>query len=116
MSTKAALPWYKVEHSWSDTSIYDAGQNPVFTSSIRDEATEDNQDELEAKQAEVIDFTITAVNHHDELRTRLYNLKNAVDCLSGVGELGVTYTVNDAWAKVDLAMKDASETLKKLIK
>jgi hypothetical protein len=51
-----------------------------------------------------------------ELRTRLYNLKSAVDCLSGVGELGVTYTVNDAWAKVDLAMKDASETLKKLIK
>jgi hypothetical protein len=104
MSTKAAhtpTPWEL--HSWD----------------------KENNDWMLVKGDNIVASHITLIdamyiressNHHDELRTRLYNLKNAVDCLSGVGEPGVTYTVNDAWAKVDLAMKDAHETLKKFIK
>lgn len=107
MSTKAALPWHKVEHSWSDTSIYDADQNPVFTSSIRDDATEDNQEELEAKQREVIDFTLTAVNHHQELITRLYNLVNEIE----------SHFAGDPSHRGALSLRvtEARETLKKVI-
>lgn len=40
-------PWEIVEHNWSDTSIYDADDQLICTLSIRDDATEENQEQLE---------------------------------------------------------------------
>ena len=40
------MNWTFVEHSWSDTSIYD-GDERIALISIRDRATESNQEELE---------------------------------------------------------------------
>ncbi len=46
----AAGPWEIVEHSWSDTGIY-AGGARIALLSIEDYATEENQEQLEAKMA-----------------------------------------------------------------
>lgn len=43
-------PWVVVEHSWSDTSIF-SSRNHVALLSIANQATEENQDELECGMA-----------------------------------------------------------------
>lgn len=43
-------PWAHVKHSWADVGIY-AGSTQIALLSIEREATEENQDELEARQA-----------------------------------------------------------------
>lgn len=40
-------PWQKFEHSWDSTSIADSDGNIICSLSIYDEATEENQQELE---------------------------------------------------------------------
>jgi len=39
--------WEVIEHSWSDTSIYDEAKNVICTKSIYDECTEETQEEVE---------------------------------------------------------------------
>ncbi len=48
--TKKSKPesWKMVEHSWSDTSIYTVDDKYICTLSIKNEATEANQEKLEA--------------------------------------------------------------------
>lgn len=41
-------PWEVIEHSWSDTSLV-SGDKTIATISIYDEATEENQEELESE-------------------------------------------------------------------
>jgi hypothetical protein len=43
----STTPWQKLEHSWDSTSIADSDGNIICSLSIDDEATEDNQQELE---------------------------------------------------------------------
>jgi len=119
MSTKAAhipaetpLPW---ERNEGDIFIEEPMKQLLMVRGWGWMSKEYGEKRAEEIQDKILDFTLTAVNHHQELLTRLYNLKNAVYCLKGVGEPGVSYTVNDAWAKIDLAIIDADETLKKLI-
>jgi hypothetical protein len=45
----SSTPWRKFEHSWDSTSIADSNGNIICSLSIYDEATEENQQELEAK-------------------------------------------------------------------
>lgn len=52
------------------------------------------------------DLIVTAVNHHQELITRLYNLVNAVE---------TTMSLLNCSAEVNMATHEARETLKKLI-
>lgn len=54
-------------------------------------------------------FIETAVNHHQELVTRLYNLVNAVNNLTGSFDASTT-------PAVDFALTEARETLSKIIK
>ena len=53
--------WTYVEHNWSDTSVY-VDDKYVFTMSIKDEATEETQEELEKEQSEMIKFIVAACN------------------------------------------------------
>lgn len=39
--------WEVIEHSWSDTSIYNQDNETICTLSISDLATEENQEDLE---------------------------------------------------------------------
>lgn len=48
MSKFKNIKWEVIEHSWSDTSIYDQDGNVICTKSIYDEASEETQDELES--------------------------------------------------------------------
>lgn len=93
-----------VLHKWEDTGANHWNEKPG-------ETYREISDEEAAANSELV---FLAVNNHQELLTRLYNLVNAVDCLGGIGEPGVTYTVNDAWAKIDFAMTEARELIKKL--
>jgi hypothetical protein len=45
----SSTPWRKFEHSWDSTSIADSNGNIICSLSIYDEATEENQQELEAQ-------------------------------------------------------------------
>lgn len=50
-------PWPKIKlvgHSWSDSSIYTEGNKYLCGSSIEGDATEDNQEELEAEQTKIL--------------------------------------------------------------
>lgn len=59
---------------------------------------------------------VTAVNHHQELITRLYNLKNTIDIMRGNtnGECPGAVSVA-AWRDLEVYAHDAEETLKKVI-
>lgn len=56
------------------------------------------------------DLIITAVNHHHELITRLYNLKNVIEVMMSVN--GDDSQVPDT---IKLRLDEANETLKKVI-
>lgn len=113
-------PWFKYQQ-WPDRfsiGAYRRGSLCIDIGAMipRDVVTASGDESVSEEEALAnVDIAITAVNHHQDLITRLDNLVNAVYCLSGVGEPGVSYTVNDAWAKVDLAVSEARETLKKVI-
>lgn len=81
--------WKIIEHSWSDTSIRDAEGNKVCTLSIYNEATEENQAELEGLMGRRARLLRAAPELEDVLRTmcdeyrRLNGLDGAFDeCLT----------------------------------
>ena len=51
MSRAKNTPWVAIEHSWSDTSICDGAGKVVASLTIRYDASEENQAELEAEMA-----------------------------------------------------------------
>lgn len=58
---KATSAWTIVEHSQSDTSIYDQNNRLICTKSIDDEdCTEDNQEELEAEVSKDFNLIVCA--------------------------------------------------------
>lgn len=59
MSKFENVKWEVIEHSWSDTSIYDQDGNVICTKSIYDEATEETQDQLESEVSD--NFNLIAV-------------------------------------------------------
>lgn len=62
--------WKIVEHSWSDTSIYDENNRLVCTKSIDDEdCTEENQEELEAEVSKDFNLIVCANEMLDMLKT-----------------------------------------------
>lgn len=75
MVERSPLPWHSVENSWQYTTVYDANDNHIFRHDLEDwSVTEDNQDELEAEQARLVNFIVKAVNSHDALVSHLRRL------------------------------------------
>ena len=62
------LPWKHVGHSWEEDSIYDARGKVVCRFDLNDlgEVTEENQEEMEAKQKKRIQFILDVVNKEYE--------------------------------------------------
>jgi hypothetical protein len=67
-------PWRKFEHSWHSTSIADSNGNIICSLSIYDEATEENQQELETQ----MDANANLIKAAPEL---LENLNVILECL-----------------------------------
>jgi len=62
--------WKIVEHSWSDTSIYDRDGRLICTKSIDDEdCTEENQEELESEVQKDFNLIVCAPEMLDMLKT-----------------------------------------------
>lgn len=108
MSTKAVhtdLPWScQIAGSSEGKEYFEiSGMNTIYwVAKVRYQFTGNSatQEELSNGKANA-DLIITAVNHHQELLTRLYDLKNAVE--SADAEM------------VILRLAQTDETLKKLI-
>lgn len=67
MDTKhTPTPWHSISHSWAHTSII-ADASTIALLDIEDEATEDNQEELEALKVANAEFIVRACNAHDQL-------------------------------------------------
>ena len=61
--------WEIVEHSWSDTSIYDQDGRLICTKSIDDEETnEENQDEREEEVSKDFNLIVLAPEMRDLLK------------------------------------------------
>jgi len=70
--TETPLPWHSVKNSWQYTTIYDANSNHVCRFDLEDwPVTEENQDELEKRQAELVALIVEAVNSHEALKARI---------------------------------------------
>jgi hypothetical protein len=67
--------WKKCEHSWSDTSIYDEDGRQVCTKSIRDEATETTQDELDKQVQKDFDLISAAPDLLEALKLALPHIE-----------------------------------------
>ena len=106
MSTKAAhtpTPWRLiVERDISRTVI-----SPVNSNEICLFSTGSFSDDVEQANAE---FTMTAVNHHQELITRLHNLVNVVDAI-----LPGYHNPSGVMDPIFFCAAEARETLKKVI-
>jgi hypothetical protein len=109
MSTKAAhtpTPWFKYQQYTDRFSIgaYRRGSLCIDIGTMipKEIITASGDDSISEEEALAnVDIVITAVNHHQELITRLSNLVNAVDCnIKGF----------------DFCLDEARETLKKFIK
>lgn len=74
-------PWEVIEHSWSDSSIYDSNGKCILTVSIYNDATEENQEDLEDEMADKLNAIIHAVNNHDRLVVALEELINGTNIL-----------------------------------
>ena len=98
------MSWEIVEHSWSDTSIYNVETGrQICTKSIDDEeCTEENQDELEEQTSEDFKLIVLAPKMRHILN-KLYNQGSfhsedfrtvadllAIDSIKGI-------TINDLW-------------------
>lgn len=105
MSTKAAhtpLPWTITDVGHTNEITGELGQGVKYTLGY---VLFNGSFDLKRANAELI---TNAVNHHQELLTRLYNLRNTIDAAA----------IRDNTilpADVMAAMKDADETLKKVI-
>jgi len=78
----SAENWVIVDHSWAETSIYDDSGDVVCTLSIRDEATEETQYELEVlmgKRARLIAAAPELLAALKELLSSDENIANASD-------------------------------------
>ena len=66
--TELKTPYRIVEHSWEETSIYNANGNRVCLFNINDfgNVTEENQDELEDAMGKEIDAIVHALNNYKE--------------------------------------------------
>lgn len=71
----STTPWQKFEHSWDSTSIADSDGNIICSLSIYDEATEDNQQELE----EQMDADANLIAAAPELLEALRNFVSVCD-------------------------------------
>ena len=107
MSTKAAhtdLPWYSMIAGTSEGKEYFeiSGTNSIYwVAKVRYQFAGNSSTEQELANGRAnADLIITAVNHHQELITRLYNLVNAFEC-----------NIKAA----DLRIEEARETLKKVM-
>lgn len=65
--------WDVFEHSWSDTSIL-CGDKTICTQSIFDEATEENQDELETE----VQYNFQLISKAPELLEYIIDLYNDI--------------------------------------
>lgn len=66
------LPWHSFDNSWQHTTISDANDVPVVCFDLEDWAvTEETQDALEKRQAELAAFIVRAVNNHEAMREAL---------------------------------------------
>lgn len=71
----SSAPWRKFEHSWDSTSIADSDGNIICSLSIYDEATEENQQELEAQ----MDANANLMKAAPELLKALQNFVSVCD-------------------------------------
>jgi len=122
MSTKAAhtsIPWFKYQQ-WPDRfsiGAYRRGSICIDIGSMipKEIVTASGDDSISEEEALAnVDIVITAVNHHQELITRLYNLKNQVELWCGSIE-SIPMGDERIPAGMRLALIDTDETLKKLI-
>lgn len=69
--------WEVIEHSWSDTSLV-CGNKTLATQSIYEEATEENQDELETEVSANFKLIAAAPDLLQACQTALTKLENAL--------------------------------------
>ena len=76
-------PWHKAEHSWEQTSIYDADNKFVATLTISDECDEDSQEEYESIMDSNAALIVEAVNthaaHKEAVRELVEALQTCID-------------------------------------
>lgn len=89
------VKWEVVEHSWSDTSIYDQDGNVICTKSIYDEATEETQDQLESEVSDNFNLIAAA----PDLLKELIHLEDYITrslTLSGCDNKSIDYILRNA--------------------
>lgn len=107
----APTPWSATEHSWALTGIYSSSEH-IAALDISDDATEDNQAELEARMAANAAFIVRAVNSHDHLLQTLRDGRVAIDVLMArLIEVDPSFlpTQSPAWPAL-VAIKAALDT------
>jgi len=75
----STTPWQKFEHSWDSTSIADSDGNIICSLSIYDEATEDNQQELEEQMDANADLIVAAPDLLEALKEALQWTYRAIE-------------------------------------
>lgn len=69
------LPWSSVANSWQHTTIYDDNDRQICRLDLEDwGVTEDNQDELEKKQAAVVAYIVEAANNYPAMKAALNDI------------------------------------------
>lgn len=74
MSNHTPGPWTVTEHYWSDTAIYDSDGEVVASLSICDDATEDNQEELEKRMGANARLISCAPEMYEELKLSIADI------------------------------------------
>jgi len=67
----STIAWKKLEHSWDSTSIADSDGNIICSLSIYDEATEENQEELESQMDANANLIVSAPDLLEALKETL---------------------------------------------
>ena len=117
MSTKAhtPTPWHVMYPKAFDYKIVESIGDRVIAHIDGQYPDQDDKDDNEDRHHADAKIIVTAVNHHDELRTRLYNLVNIVETIIGntSGECPRGVNVSNFNA-LKVYCTEASETLKQL--
>lgn len=99
--THTPTPWIRDDSSKLECDVRGENRRRVALCFGLESTSEPWTKEYKSECRANADLIVTAVNHHQELITRLYNLKNAIE--------GIDTKL------VILRLKEADETLKKVI-